>query len=354
MKTNLSKLLPIYPAVWLVIGGVHYLILTSQLHLNIELALMDSMVFTAIFGVLGVGLWFLVKFSDVEKLSLKEIFIRHITTGAVSITLWFGSSWLLLTAITAHNTEYIQMLSNTMIVRIIAGILLYIILITVFYLLINYQNLLERKAREESLQGLLHESELNSLRAQIKPHFLFNALNSVSSLTVTNPPRAQEMVINLSEFMRYSLSFSDNSMSTLRQELNHVRLYLEIEKVRFGERLLVEENMEESLMHWTLPPMILQPLIENAVKHGIYDSTGKSWIKLDAVQEGTRLNLTISNNFDPEAVNKKGTGTGLSNVMKRFRMIYGINHLVQVEKSEDIFTIKLSIPEYGQNQSTDH
>jgi len=125
----------------------------------------------------------------------------------------------------------------------------------------NFRELREKSEREERLRSLLKETELSMLRSQIRPHFLFNSLNSISSLTMTNPARAQEMVIKLSEFMRYSLSLSNAMMSSLEKDLYHAGLYLDIEKVRFGEKLVVEEDIDEKALKWQIPAMILQPVL---------------------------------------------------------------------------------------------
>ena len=353
-RHNLSGLLPFYAGAWVLFAAVHFLILSTQTNLDINLAITESIVFNVLPGILGIGLWFLIKFADYEKYSKLELFLRHLGMGAVILFIWFGAATLLMGVITGNDSLYLDWLSQTMMFRLIAGILLYLIMISVFYLLINNQNLAERKIHEEALKNLLHKSELNALRAQIKPHFLFNALNSISSLTITNPQKAQEMVINLSDFMRYSLSFTGEGFSSLQQELNHVRLYLEIEKVRFGDRLTVEENIDEAAYDWALPPMILQPLVENAVKHGIDDIAENPVISLLAVVAGDRLQLSISNSYDPTATARDGTGTGLQNVVKRFAMIYGIHNLVQVEKSEKVFSVNLSIPQNGKYQRTDY
>ena len=349
-----NKLLPVYAGVWLAIAVIHFLIVTTQLGIGEWLATEEALVFNSVFALLGIGLWFLVKFSDYEKLDRQDMILRHVTSSTFTMLIWFGSSYLIMGLVSEHDPEYIRLLNDSMVVRILAGLLLYIIMVTVFYLMINNQNLKERKVREETLQNLLHESELNSLRAQIKPHFLFNSLNSISSLTITNPEKAQEMVINLSEFMRYSLSFSDNRMSTLKQELYHLRLYLEIEKVRFGGRLHVEEKIDDNILDWPLPPMILQPLVENAVKHGVYDTPGQSFVKIEGTQDNGWLEICVTNNYDPALPGVRGTGTGLVNVMKRMHMVYGMTNLAKIHKTENTFEVKLKFPGNEKNERIDH
>lgn len=356
-RNNLSKLLPFYAGSWVLFAAVHFFVVFTQFGIGAGPAIAEAFVFSFIPAILGIGLWYLVKFTDFEKYRRyrrQELLVRHLSMGIVTLLIWFGSAYFVLDFISGHNLEYMAWLDETLTMRVIAGFLTYIIMVSVFYLLINNQNRAEQKLHEEALQNLLYQSELNALRAQIKPHFLFNALNSISSLTITNPQKAQEMVINLSDFMRYSLSFTGDGLSTFKQELNHVKLYLEIEKVRFGDRLMVEENIDESLLDWALPPMVLQPLMENAVKHGMYDISEKSLVRMGAELNGDRLQISISNSYDFSAAKRNGTGTGLQNVKKRFAMIYGIHNLVQIEKDEETFKVQLSIPKYGKTQGTDY
>ena len=223
----------------------------------------------------------------------------------------------------------------------------YTLLVTIYYLVINFRELKEKSQREAKLTGLLKEAELNMLRSQIRPHFLFNSLNSISSLTMTDPARAQEMVIKLSEFMRYSLNLPDTMMSTLEKELYHVELYLDIEKVRFGNRLVFEKKIEPGSEAWNLPVMILQPLIENSVKYGVYESAEPTRITITAVPGDGVLEIRIGNTYDPEAKVKKGTGTGLKNIQARLLNLYGTSSLMKIKPSDNFFEVILRIPEYA-------
>jgi len=353
-KLNNSRLLPVYAGAWLAIAVVHFAVVENNLQPGLMLAATEAVVFSLVFALLGIGLWFLVKLSDAGNHATREMLLRHFTSAALTILLWFGSSYLIMTFVSGGNEIYMQQLYDTIVVRIISGVLLYITMISFFYLVINNQNLQERRVREEILQQLLHESELNSLRSQIKPHFLFNSLNSISSLTITNPEKAQEMVINLSEFMRYSLSFTDKKSCRFDQELHHLRLYLDIEKVRFGGRLQVDEQIDTEAGLWEIPPVILQPLVENAVKHGVYDTPGISNVLIKASIVAGWLEVSILNNYDPDMPGKAGTGTGLSNVRKRMQMVYGIPDLVKIEKSETTFQVRIKFPPYEKNDHTDH
>jgi len=265
----------------------------------------------------------------------------------VTIFAWMMSSYLILNGIFSDNETYRAFLSNTLSLRIITGVMFYALLVTGYYLLINFRELKEKNQREAQLTNLLKEAELNMLRSQIRPHFLFNSLNSISSLTMTNPDKAQEMVIKLSEFMRYTLNLPDTMVSTLDKEMYQVELYLDIEKVRFGDRLAFEKNVQEATLEWRLPVMILQPLIENSVKYGVYESSDTTRIKFDAVLDNDVLEIRIGNTCDPEGKVQKGTGTGLKNIRGRLLNLYGTSSLMKIEQSETHFEVILRIPKYA-------
>ena len=201
--------------------------------------------------------------------------------------------------------------------RIGTGVFIYGLIVLVYYLFVSLYNLSEKNAKEAQLESLVKETELKMLRSQINPHFLFNSLNSISSLTITDPEKAREMVIKLSDFMRYALSKKDEQPVSLRSELENLSLYLEIEKVRFGDRLSTEEIINEKCLEIKMPVMLLQPLYENAIKHGVYESTESVSIKTKVSCNNGYLEIIISNNYDLAPSSVKGTGTGLINVVQK-------------------------------------
>ena len=152
------------------------------------------------------------------------------------------------------------------------------------------------------------------------------------------------MIVKLSDFLRYSLGKQNDQMNTLKDEVDNILLYLDIEKVRFGDRLNIDK-LEDDCSQLMLPNLILQPLFENAIKHGIYESLEKITIQLSAKCENNILKVSVSNEYDPEAVIKKGKGIGLNNIRERLRLIYGISNGVFIHKSDRIFTVRLEIPQ---------
>jgi LytS/YehU family sensor histidine kinase len=272
----------------------------------------------------------------------------------MTLLVWLGLGYFILRQVFRDNPEYLLFLKDSLSFRVISGFLYYSLMVTTYYLIINYRELKEKSEREARLTTLLKETELNMLRSQIRPHFLFNSLNSISSLTMTDPSRAQEMVIKLSEFMRYSLNLSEAMMSTMEKDLYHAGLYLDIEKVRFGKKLVVEKQIEEDAMEAQIPAMLLQPLLENAIKHGVYEASEKIRVTLKARMESNHLVVVIGNDVDPEGKPRKGTGTGLRNVEARLVNHYGQSRLMSIDKSDRYFEVTLKIPQdVSQDKSTD-
>jgi len=342
-----NRLEIIYILLWVALSAIHLSLLYMGYGLPLQIALADSLVFNGLYALIGSGLWFMVRYSDLRSRTIRELAFYHLSGATVAILVWMLSGYLLLNAFFAGDEFYHTFLKTTLSIRVISGIMFYTLLVTGYYLIINFRELKDKISRESQLTNLLKEAELNLLRSQIRPHFLFNSLNSISALTMTNPEKAQEMVIKLSELMRYSLNLPDTMVSSLEKELYHVELYLDIEKVRFGDRLVFNKNVPLEALDWTIPVMMLQPLLENSVKYGVYESAETTAIKLDVHIEGEVLEVKVGNSYDPEATGKKGTGTGLKNIRARLLNIYGTSSLLKFEQSENYFEVTIRIPKYA-------
>ncbi len=187
--------------------------------------------------------------------------------------------------------------------------------------------------------------QLNSLQQQFQPHFLFNSLNSINALTISNPTEAQRMIQLLSEFMRGAIRENQAELISLKEEIRHLQLYTDIEKVRFGDRLSVAYDVPEELLDFKLPHLILQPMIENAVKYGLYGSIDTVEISIVATLEQDKLVIRMSNPFDPTtSAGAKGTGYGLQSIEKKMQIIYHQANLLSVHGNENVFIVELIIP----------
>lgn len=224
------------------------------------------------------------------------------------------------------------------------GGLVYLVLVLIYYLVSNNQKLQERMQQEERLKGLVRDAELNMLKSQINPHFLFNSLNSIASLTMSNPDEARDMIIRLSEFLRYSLKHRENEFVPLKEELGRMKDYLAIEKVRFGEKLQYDINIDQECESFPVPTMIFQPLFENAIRHSVYESIEPVSVSFSCVPEEGFMKTVITNDYDPEIPSRKGTGVGLQNVRQRIHLAYRDNGSVQWSGNEGVFTVTILFP----------
>lgn len=206
---------------------------------------------------------------------------------------------------------------------------------------------IHNKKRKEESEKLVREAELYNLRQQLQPHFLFNSLNSIIALISIQPELAKKMTFQLSDFLRGTLRKDDTQLIPLSDEIKHLELYLEIEKVRFGHRLNTSFNYEDDVLNSRVPAMIVQPLMENAIKHGLYNVTGDVNIVTTISLENQMLTISISNPFDEDQFyNNKGTGFGLSSVQRRLFLLYSRTDLLHIRKQEQQFTATIKIPQH--------
>ena len=202
----------------------------------------------------------------------------------------------------------------------------------------------ESQRRKEEMDRMAKEAELFKLRQQLQPHFLFNSLNSINSLIGSRPAEARSMVQQLSEFLRGTLRREEQKFISLHEELNYLKLYLDIEQVRFGHRLKVEIDCSETGMHWRIPPLILQPLLENAIKFGLYGTIDNLVIRLACSEAENHLELSVTNPYDEDSQPQAGTGFGLKSVKRRLYLLYGRTDLLQLSSEGRLYTVHIKIP----------
>jgi sensor histidine kinase YesM len=330
--------------VWILLAPGHALLLYYAYGGESTLSIADGFISMIIYSALALAAWFPFKYFNRVGKTTPALVINLIALALALTGLWLGLSRMVTGAFFPEGSLYETFWTETLSYRISSGIFICCLVILSYYLIISYKNLSEKKLDEARLENLVRETELKMLRTQINPHFLFNSLNSVSALTITNPDQAREMVIRLSDFMRYSLSRKDEQPVPIRQELENLRLYLEIEKTRFGNRLITKEFISEECLGIRIPSLLLQPLYENAVKYGVHESTGTVTISTSLKCNGDFAEISVSNNFDPEAIHPAGTGTGLNNVRRRLELVYGRKASMKTEKGEGSFTVNLILP----------
>jgi hypothetical protein len=245
-----------------------------------------------------------------------------------------------------QEQEYHAYLNESKLVR---GLLLWLMISLIGVVSWVWFYLQEQRAgekREHDTAKLAREAELASLRQQLQPHFLFNSLNSISALAGSRPEEARKMIQQLSDFLRGTIKKDDQQVVPLQDELKHLQLYLDIEKVRFGHRLRTIVEQAEESRSMKLPTLLLQPVVENAIKFGLYDTTDAITIRIETLAKDNQLVIRIENPFDPKTSQpRQGTGFGLTSVQRRLYLLYARNDLLSTLESENVFITEIKIPQ---------
>jgi LytS/YehU family sensor histidine kinase len=268
-----------------------------------------------------------------------------------SLCLFLTIAWLLLVKLLlklalGEYEGYNDLLHHSLSIRFSISFLLLGCVTMISILWYNQQEQKEKEERKTDAEKLAKEAELFKLRQQLQPHFLFNSLNSINALIGSRPDEARKMVQQLSDFLRGTIKKEDTQWVSLQEELQYLQLYLDIEKVRFGNRLSTEIEIDEGLEFLKLPALLLQPIVENAIKFGLYDTTGDTVIRLYASREENNLVIRVLNPFDPETSSpRQGTGFGLKSVQRRLYLLFARTDLLTTDAKQNIFTTIVKIPQ---------
>src|SRR5262245_43233694 len=201
-----------------------------------------------------------------------------------------------------------------------------LLIVVAVHALLYYQNFRASELAQSSLKAQLAQAQLRALKMQLHPHFLFNTLHSISSLVVEVPPKANSMIARLGDFLRLTVENSEQQLVTLKEETEFLRCYLDIEQVRFGERLTVTFALEPQTLSAQVPHLILQPVVENAIQHAIAPRAARGHINIQAKRLDSSLRVAISDNgpgISSNAISPAKKCVGLTNVRTRLQQIYG-------------------------------
>lgn len=340
--TNNYRLLLFYGLFWAAIGSINFLLQVFWYDVPFTFSLLDTGTTYILYPLLGSSIWYSIRYNSLEEVTAGRLILFHFIAASFLSAIWVFLSYAIYKPFIASNGDF---LNKSLPSKIFAGYVMYAIFLVFFYAVNYYQSLKEKIQKEGEYKALIREAELQALKAQINPHFLFNSLNSISSLTVSDPEKAQEMVINLSTFMRYSLMHNENEMVAFPRELDNIKLYLSIEKVRFGKKLNTEFDISDHCLQAEIPNMLLQPLFENAIKYGVYETTDQVTIKTTCECDGKVLKIAIRNDYDASSVKRKGEGIGLRNIRKRLEIIYNNPDLIKITDLKTSFEVQLIIPQ---------
>ncbi|HEX5758444.1 MAG TPA: histidine kinase [Thermoanaerobaculia bacterium] len=305
-----------------------------------------------LYAQLCLAAWYACRALPLRRTRLWRLIAAHLLGAALSSALWvvLGWAWAAVLASLPGFGGLAGRFAPLALPLFAVGVPLYLVAVAVHYLILAFEDSREAEARALAAQVEAREAELRALRAQLDPHFLFNSLNAVAALAGSDPAGARKMAILLAEFLRGSLRLSARASVPLGEELAHAAAYLAVERVRFGERLAVEERIEEDALGCLVPALILQPLVENAVRHGVAQLLDGGVIRLEARREGGRLHLAVENPCDPDQpASRRGSGerVGLANVAARLATRYGEAGRAEARQEAGRFRVELALPAEG-------
>ncbi|MGB4774491.1 MAG: histidine kinase [Daejeonella sp.] len=260
--------------------------------------------------------------------------------------IWLGVNNWLLGYLLTDNANYTRFAYKSLPIRFFISLLIIGLTAIISVLWYTQQDQKEAEQRKADAEKLARDAELYNLRQQLQPHFLFNSLNSITALIGNRPEEARKMIHQLSDFLRGTLKKEDQQPVSLSEELEQLQLYLDIEKVRFGHRLNTYIDSDKNCELMVLPPMLLQPIVENAIKFGLYDTTGVVTISIATRCIENELHVTIQNPYDPNTTRPKhGTGFGLSGVKRRLNLLFNRTDLLETKSDSHIFTTLVKVPQ---------
>lgn len=324
----------------LVLFMLYHAVVLHRLGWNWEISITDSLISNLTLGTILIGLILIFSHYQPEKTNR---YFRLLLGLGISIIYIYSVEYLLNSEM-KQVSGYTDFVTQSLPIRLFIAFLILAFTLVCVWIWTSQQDRQEMEKRKSEAEILKNEAELVQLRQQLQPHFLFNSLNSISALIGSQPLAARKMTQQLSDFLRGTLK-KESETIRLEEELDHLRLYLEIEKVRFGQRLDVQIKVSPDCQNSMIPALLLQPLVENAIKFGLYGTLESVSIQLFVEKLEGHLLIRITNPYEPISKSQPaGTGFGLYWLQRRLQLLYNRNDLLLTLKSENTFTTELRIP----------
>lgn len=338
--------LGLYVLAWLPLEAILIFLMTSVGALSWLESSVIVIPLCTLYAFICLSAWYTAKSAPIQRESALRLIVVHSLAAALLSYFWMGLGWVLVIALS--KTSAFQGLDRRFAplgpILFGVGYLLYLLSVASQYVILSLEASREAEARAMEISIHAREAELKALKAQINPHFLFNSLNSISALTSIDAARARDMCVLLGDFLRLTLGLGEKTSVRFSEELDLLQKYMAIEKVRFGTRLTMLEEIQEDSKPCLLPPLLLQPLLENAVKHGIACLPEGGHVRLAAQRQNGRLAILVENSWDPDSPPRRSGGLGLKNVQKRLEARYGKDASLRVNNEGELFQVSLSLP----------
>ncbi|HSL23591.1 MAG TPA: histidine kinase [Vicinamibacterales bacterium] len=339
--------LQLYLLAWVPVAALLAVLLASGGDLGWAESAAIAFPLALLYAFICLSAWYVSRGAPVTTTALARTLGAHAAAASISSALWTNVAIALARALEAALPGLAGLegrLRVQWVLLFAVGVLLYLLASAVHYALLAADASRQAERRALEMQVYAREAELRALRAQIDPHFLFNSLHSISALTGSDPAGARRMALLLGDFLRDSLRVGGQERIPLGEELRLLRQFLDIEHVRFGDRLRVEWRVAEDTHRCELPPLLLQPLVENAVRHGIAHLVEGGEIRISAERRGGRLHLAVENPCDPDRPQRRGAGVGLDNVRRRLETAFGAAASARASERDGGFTVDLVMP----------
>ena len=338
--------LTMYLIGWIPIAILLAYLITASSRITKTEAFVLSIPLCLAYAFVCLSAWYTCRARPLGKQSLSRLAASQTAAALVAAGLWILAARVLVVELseTAAFHGLDNRFTGAIPVILGTGILLYMLSATSYYVYLAVEASRDAEERAIVAQLLARDAELKALKAQVNPHFLFNSLNSISALTTSDAPKAREMCILLGDFLRRTLGLGERQLIPLEEEISLIHAYLAVEQIRFGARLRMEENIATDALPIDVPPLLLQPLVENAVAHGIANLIEGGWIRLNIVRQNGFLSIIVENQFDPDAPARRRNGVGLVNVRLRLETRYGKRASFDARAEGECFRVTLSLP----------
>jgi len=335
----------VYALAWLVVGVVAAALLAMTGYAGWAAAALFSIPLCIVFGFIGTSAYYVCR-----SLPLAERKVALAVAAFCGASLFAAFVWLALcevwSAIVRATAPELAMPIGRELAAMLfaAGLTLYLLSILAHDVLLGIENAREAERRDAQSRLSARDAELQALRSQVNPHFLFNSLNSISALTTSDGAAARAMTIELAQFFRQTLALSDRHKIPLGEEIALCESFLSVEKIRFGDRLDAQISVDDAARNSLVPPMVLQPLVENAIKHGIRDRVEGGVIRIDGFVRDQWLHAIVENPVDDAARASGDGGVGLANLRRRFASLYGERARMSWAKHDGRFRVEITLP----------
>ncbi len=344
--TNRTRL-ALYLGAWLPVAAVLTAILFATGASEWTEAAAIAFPMCMVYAFLCQSSWYVCRTLPLEESDIVRLIGTHAAAAAVASGIWAGLGGIWVWALGAATSfdgiadRYFAQLP----IVFASGVVLFLLAVAFSYLFITFEASQRSEKRALELQVLAREAELKALRAQVDPHFLFNSLNSINALIMADPPAARRMCVLLAEFLRGCLKLGSHERISFGEEMKLTEHYLDIERVRLGARLIVERRVDPDCESCRVPPLIMQPLVENAITHGVAPMLEGGTLKIEARRYGNVMKIILENPFDPDAAAaRNGVGVGLKNVRMRLTSLFNGDAQFHAREDHGRFRVELQLP----------